>query len=69
MSDLFDEIMQKKEEKESSQQKEIKIDPNNPSTWDNEMIADYFLWMMNKKGKNNVEDIMNIVMDKLQNIG
>lgn len=68
MNELFDEIMAKKEEKEKAVEVETRLnaDPNDPSTWSEEMIADYFIWIMNRKGSQYIEKIMDIVLEKLK---
>lgn len=68
MSSLFDEIMAKKEEKEKAVEVETRLnaDPNDPSTWSEEMIADYFIWIMKKKGERFVESIIEMLLDKLK---
>jgi hypothetical protein len=45
-----------------------KIDLNNPSSWDDEMIADYFIWIMKKKGSSHVEIIMNNLIERIKNL-
>lgn len=66
MSSLFDEIMSKKEEKEKANTIEVQMDPNNPSSWTEEMIADYFIWILRKKGERFVEPIIEMLLDKLK---
>ena len=66
MSSLFDEIMSKKEEKEKAKTIEVQMDPNNPSSWTEEMIADYFIWILRKKGERFVEPIIEMLLDKLK---
>jgi len=68
MNELFDEIMAKKEEKEKAVEVETRLnaDPNDPSTWSEEMIADYFIWIMKKKGERFVEPIIEMLLDKLK---
>lgn len=68
MNELFDEIMAKKEEKEKAVEVETRLnaDPNDPSTWSEEMIADYFIWIMKKKGERFVEPIIEMFLDKLK---
>ena len=68
MNELFDGIMAKKEEKEKAVEVETRLnaDPNDPSTWSEEMIADYFIWIMKKKGERFVEPIIEMLLDKLK---
>lgn len=66
MSSLFDEIMSKKEEKEKAKTIEVQMDPNDPSSWTEEMIADYFIWILRKKGERFVEPVIEILLDKLK---
>lgn len=61
---LFDEIMAKKEEKESK--KEIIADLSKPETCSEEMLADYFIWVMKRKGSQYIEKIVDIMIDKLK---
>jgi hypothetical protein len=61
---LFDEIMAKKEAKE--QKKEIIADLSKPETCSEEMLADYFIWVMKKKGSQYIEKIVDIMIDKLK---
>jgi len=68
MSELFDEIMAKKEQKEKAKTIEVQMDPNDPSSWTEEMIADYFVWIMKKKGSNFVESTMGIIIEKLKSL-
>ena len=63
---LFDEIMAKKEAKEKEQKKEIIADLSKPETCSEEMLADYFIWVMNRKGSQYIEKIMDIVLEKLK---
>lgn len=65
---LFDEIMARKEAKEKEKEVEVRLnaDPNKPSTWSEEMIADYFIWIMKKKGERFVEPIIEMLLDKLK---
>lgn len=66
MSELFDEIMAKKEQEEKAKTIEVQMDPNNPSSWTEEMIADYFIWILRKKGERFVEPIIEMLLDKLK---
>ena len=66
MSSLFDELMAKKEAEEKARTIEVQMDPNNPSSWTEEMIADYFIWILKKKGERFVEPIIEILLDKLK---
>ena len=66
MSSLFDELMAKKEAEEKARTIEVQMDPNNPSSWTEEMIADYFIWIMNRKGSQYIEKIIDIVLEKLK---
>ena len=66
MSSLFEEIMAKKEEKEKANIIEVEMDPNDPSSWTEEMIADYFIWILKKKGERFVEPIIEMLLDKLK---
>jgi len=66
MSSLFDEIMSKKEEKEKAKTIEVQMDPNDPSSWTEEMIADYFIWILKKKGERFIEPIIEMLLDKLK---
>jgi len=70
MNELFDEIMAKKEEKEKAVEVETRLnaDPNDPSTWSEEMIADYFIWIMKKKGSSFVESTMEVIIEKLKSL-
>lgn len=43
---------------------EVKVDPNKPETWDNEMVADYFLWILNKRSQKDAEMIMETTIEK-----
>lgn len=43
---------------------EVKADPNKPETWDNEMVADYFLWILNKRSQKDAEMIMETTIEK-----
>ena len=63
---LFDEIMAKKEAKEKEQKKEIIADLSRPETCSEEMLADYFIWVMQRKGSQYIEKIMDIVLEKLK---
>ena len=63
---LFDEIMERKETKEKEQKKEIIADLSKPETCSEEMLADYFIWVMNRKGSQYIEKIMDIVLEKLK---
>jgi len=71
MNELFDEIMAKKEKEEKikEEQQRVDADPNDPSTWTSEMIADYFIWIMKKKGQSFVESTMDAIIEKLKEIG
>lgn len=66
MNSLFDEIMAKKEQEEKAKTIEVQMDPNNPSSWTEEMIADYFIWILRKKGERFVEPIIEMLLDKLK---
>ncbi len=63
---LIDEILEKKELKEKANTIEVQMDPNDPSSWTEEMIADYFIWILRKKGERFVEPIIEILLDKLK---
>lgn len=63
---LIDEILERKELKEKANTIEVKMDPNNPSSWTEEMIADYFIWILRKKGERFVEPIIEMLLDKLK---
>lgn len=63
---LFDEIMAKKEAKEKEQKKEIIADLSKPETCSEEMLADYFIWVMKRKGSQHIEKIVDIMIDKLK---
>lgn len=63
---LFDEIMAKKEAKEKESKKEIIADLSKPETCSEEMLADYFIWVMKRKGSQYVEKIIDIMLDKLK---
>ena len=63
---LFDEIMAKKEAKEKEQKKEIIADLSRPETCSEEMLADYFIWVLRKKGERFVEPIIEMLLDKLK---
>ena len=72
MSDFNEEDFNKRmEEKELKEKEEavLQADPNNPSTWSNEMIVDYFFWMLKKKGGENVEDVVEMLIDRLKESG
>lgn len=43
---------------------EVKADPNKPETWDNEMVADYFIWMLGKKSTKDAESIIEMTIEK-----
>lgn len=45
---------------------DIKVDSNKPETWDVEMVADYIIWLFQKKSSTDVEKIMDIVLEKLK---
>jgi len=59
MNELFDEIMAKKEEKEKAVEVETRLnaDPNDPSTWSEEMIADYFIETVNSSQRSLVAEM------------
>lgn len=63
---LIDEILEKKEQKEKANTVEVQMDPNDPSSWTEEMIADYFIWILRKKGEQFVEPVIEILLDKLK---
>lgn len=63
---LFDEIMAKKEAKEKESKKEIIADLSKPETCSEEMLADYFIWVMKRKGSQHIEKIVDIMLDKLK---
>ena len=63
---LFDEIMAKKEAKEKESKKEIIADLSKPETCSEEMLADYFIWVMKRKGSQYIEKIVDIMLDKLK---
>jgi len=63
---LIDEILEKKELKEKANTIEVQMDPNDPSSWTEEMIADYFIWILKKKGERFVEPIIEMLLDKLK---
>jgi len=63
---LFDEIMERKEAKEKEQKKEIIADLSKPETCSEEILADYFIWVMQRKGSQYIEKIMDIVLEKLK---
>ena len=59
MNELFDEIMAKKEEKEKAVEVETRLnaDSNDPSTWSEEMIADYFIETVNSSQRSLVAEM------------
>lgn len=63
---LFDEIMAKKEAKEKESKREIIADLSKPETCSEEMLADYFIWVMKRKGSQYIEKIVDIMLDKLK---
>ena len=63
---LFDEIMAKKETKEKEQKKEIIADLSKPETCSEEMLADYFIWVMQRKGSQYIEKIVDTMLEKLK---
>ena len=43
-----------------------KIDPMDPKHWDNEKMADYFIWLLHEnKSTRDIEEIMTITIEKL----
>ena len=43
---------------------EVQADPSKPETWDSEMIADYFIWILGKKSTKEAESIMEMTIEK-----
>ena len=65
MNELFNEIMAKKEEKEKVET-EKNMSQTEVSSWPEDMIADYFIWIMQKKGQQYIEPIVDKMIEKLK---
>jgi len=65
-TDLTKDNMSAKVLRENYKKKLEDEDKLNPKNWSNEQLADYFLWTLTGKSFRDVEEIVNIFLEKLK---